>query len=50
VIKVAYRPDKTTPAAIREGIRRLGYDADSLPGDSAAFERLPACCKRDTPH
>ena len=50
VIKVAYRPDKTTPAAIREGIRRLGYDADSLPRGPAAFERLPACCKRDTPH
>ncbi len=50
VITVAYRSDKTTPAVIRESIRRLGYDADSLPRDPAAFEQLPTCCKRDAPH
>jgi periplasmic mercuric ion binding protein len=50
VIMVIYRPDKTTPEAIREAIRKLGYDADSLPRDAAAYESLPACCKRDKVH
>ena len=50
VIMVIYRPDKATPEAIREAIRKLGYDADSLLRDAAAYERLPACCKRDKVH
>lgn len=50
VITVVYRPDKTTPDRIRQAITRLGYDADSLPRDPKAFERLPACCKRQEPH
>jgi copper chaperone CopZ len=50
MVQVIYRPDKTNPAAIRAAIRRLGYDADELRRDSVAYERLPACCQRETPH
>ncbi len=49
-IIVVYRPDRTSPEAIRQAIRKLGYDADSLPRDPAAYESLPACCKSDKPH
>lgn len=49
-IKVVYRSDKTTPDRIRQAIARLGYDADEVPRDPAAFERLPACCKRPEAH
>lgn len=49
-IQVVYRPDKTNPDRIRQAIARLGYDADHVPRDPAAFERLPACCKRPEAH
>ncbi len=49
-IQVVYRPDKTNPDRIRQAIARLGYDADEVPRDPAAFERLPACCKRPEAH
>jgi len=49
-ITIAYRPDRTTPHTIRQAIQRLGYDADTLPRDPAAYERLPACCKSEKPH
>lgn len=50
VITVVYRSDKTSPERIRQAIAKLGYDADSVRRDPGAFERLPACCKVDTPH
>lgn len=49
-IQVVYRPDKTTPERIRQAIARLGYDADEVPRDWKAYERLPACCKAEKPH
>ncbi len=50
IVTIVYRPDRTTPHAIRQAIQKLGYDADTLPRDPAAHERLPACCKSDKPH
>ncbi len=50
IITIVYRPDRTTPHAIRQAIQNLGYDADTLPRNPAAYERLPACCKLDKPH
>lgn len=32
--------------AIRQKISKLGYDADDVKGDAAAYEQLPACCKK----
>lgn len=49
-ITVVYRRDKTSPERIRQAIAKLGYDADTVRRDPAAFERLPACCKVDKPH
>lgn len=49
-VLVAYRPNKTTPEAIRQALSRLGYDADEVPRDPVAYERLPLCCKQDTSH
>ena len=44
---VRYNPTKTTPAVIRMAISKLGYDADTIPADKIAYEKLPACCKKD---
>ena len=46
VLTVTYRPDKTTPAALRIAVQRTGYDADAQPADARAYERLPDCCKK----
>lgn len=46
VLTVTYRPAKTTPAALRTAVQRTGYDADSQPADTRAYDRLPDCCKK----
>ena len=37
--------DKTSPEEIKEAISKLGYDADEVKADSAAYNKLPSCCK-----
>ena len=46
IATIKYSPSKTTPAEIRVAISRLGYDADSIPADKTAYEKLPPCCKK----
>ena len=47
LVHVEYDAKKTTPAAIRTALTKLGYYADELPGDPAAFAKLPACCQKE---
>ena len=50
-VTITYNPQKTTPAFLRTAISKIGYDADEVPADSAAYEKLPPCCKKDAaPH
>ncbi len=49
VISVTYRSDKTDKETIKEAITKIGYDADDLLANDAAYEKLPACCKKDAP-
>ncbi|MGC4042048.1 MAG: hypothetical protein QM710_14990 [Flavobacterium sp.] len=42
---VYYNPKKTTLQKIREGISKLGYDADDVKADPNAYESLDGCCK-----
>ncbi len=46
VLTVSYRPDKTTPAALRTAVQKTGYDADDATADTRAYDRLPDCCKK----
>lgn len=46
VLTVAYRPDKTTPAALRTAVQKTGYDADDQTAEARAYNRLPDCCKK----
>lgn len=46
VLTVTYRPDKTTPAALRTAVQQTGYDADQQTADARAYDRLPDCCKK----
>lgn len=50
VVTVIYNPNKTTPEKIRQAISMAGYDADDVPADPKAYEKLHACCKKDVTH
>jgi periplasmic mercuric ion binding protein len=49
VVSVIYNPAKTSPAKLRQTLSKLGYDADTIPANQAAYAKLPACCKKDAP-
>ncbi|MGB3616671.1 MAG: heavy-metal-associated domain-containing protein [Catalinimonas sp.] len=49
MLTVTYLPKKTDPDRIRRAVTGVGYDADSLPAQPRAYERLDACCKKDQP-
>lgn len=46
VCTIVYKTDKTDPDKLRQAISKIGYDADSVPADTKAYEKLPACCKK----
>ncbi|MBX2971883.1 MAG: heavy-metal-associated domain-containing protein [Flavobacteriales bacterium] len=46
-IHVEYDPKKNTPEGLRKAVSKLGYMADDIPGDEAAFKKLPACCQKE---
>lgn len=46
-VQVVYDSRKTTPEKIRTAISKLGYMADGVPADEAAWNKLPACCKNE---
>ena len=49
LIMISYNPSKTTPEKIRLAISKVGYDADGIEADLEAYNKLPACCKKDVP-
>lgn len=46
VLTVEYNPTKTTPEKIKKAVTETGYDADELPANPAAYEKLNPCCKK----
>jgi len=46
-IVVTYKTDKTTPNDIRKAINAIGYDADEMKADEAAFKKLPEHCRKE---
>jgi copper chaperone CopZ len=49
VATIIYNPAKTSPAQLRQTVSKLGYDADTIPANQVAYNKLPACCKKDAP-
>lgn len=49
VITVTYKTAKTDEETIKKAITMIGYDADEMLADDKAYEKLPACCKKDAP-
>ncbi len=46
IVKVKYNPEKTSPEKIRKAITNAGYDADDVPANKEAFDKLDDCCKK----
>ncbi|WP_430613598.1 heavy-metal-associated domain-containing protein [Flavobacterium sp. JP2137] len=44
-ITVYYSPKKVSLAQIKQAISKMGYDADEVKADPAAYEQLDDCCK-----
>lgn len=45
-LTVYYNPQKTSLLDIKTSITKLGYDADELKADLAAYAQLDDCCKK----
>ena len=45
-ITVFYNGKKTSLDEIKVAITKMGYDADNLKADPAAYENLDGCCKK----
>lgn len=51
VLTIVYKNNKTTEEKLKIAITKIGYDADDMPADQKAHDRLPACCQKDAePH
>ena len=51
MITVEFNPKKTNKEKIKKAITKIGYDADEMLAEDKAYEKLPACCKKDVaPH
>lgn len=51
ILTISYKVGKTDPDKLRKAISKLGYDADDVEADPEAYNKLPACCKKDVaPH
>jgi copper chaperone CopZ len=46
IATVVYNPQKTSPEKIRIAISKAGYDADDVPADKKAYDKLDDCCKK----
>lgn len=46
VLTVEYNPKKTTPEKIRKAVSDVGYDADDVPANPTAYDKLNPCCKK----
>ncbi|MGV3610355.1 MAG: heavy-metal-associated domain-containing protein [Fluviicola sp.] len=44
-LTVKFKNDVITLAEIKKQLSLLGYNADEVLADPAAYEKLPACCK-----
>jgi copper chaperone CopZ len=46
IAKVVYNSSVTDPDKIRKAITMIGYDADDVPANKRAYNKLPKCCQK----
>lgn len=50
ILEVIYTNEKVDVPFIRKSISNVGYDADDVPANSVAYNKLHGCCKKDSGH
>lgn len=51
ILTVEFKKGKTDKEKLKKAVSKIGYDADDVPADPKAYDRLPDCCKKDAaPH
>ncbi len=51
VISITYKKGKNDKESLKKAITKIGYDADDLPADQEAHDKLPDCCQQgNEPH
>jgi cation transport ATPase len=51
ILTIVYKTSKTSEEKLKIAVTKIGYDADDMPADQKAHDRLPACCQKDVePH
>lgn len=51
VLTIVYKTGKNDKEKLKIAVTKIGYDADDLPAEPKAYNRLPDCCKKDNePH
>lgn len=47
MLTVTFNSGKTNPEKIKKAVTKTGYDADAVPADTRAYNKLDDCCKKD---
>lgn len=47
MLTVVFKTNKTDIETIRKSISEVGYDADDVPANMKAYEKLPDCCRKE---
>ena len=42
-----FNPKKTNVAKLKKAITEVGYDADEVVAETAGYNKLPSCCKKE---
>jgi copper chaperone CopZ len=51
IVTIGFDPRKNDADQLRKAISKLGYDADDVPADKEAHDKLPKCCQKgNEPH
>ena len=50
ILTVVFDNRKTDEAKLKKAVTGAGYDADELPAQERAYNRLDDCCKKDAVH
>ena len=46
-LTVVYAAGKGNPDNFRKAVSKTGYDADNVPADPKAYEKIDECCKKE---
>jgi len=45
-VMIIFNSEKTSTENLKKELTKIGYDADELPADKKAYDKLPKCCQK----